>query len=45
MIISFKDKETEKIYNQEVSTKIPSEIQKSALRKLILICTHFLGQK
>lgn len=37
MIISFKDKETEKIYNQEVSTKIPSEIQKSALRKLILI--------
>lgn len=37
MIISFKDKETEKIYNQKVSTKIPIEIQRVALRKLMLI--------
>ena len=37
MIRSFKDKETEKIYYQQVSTKIPQKIQKTALRKLIMI--------
>ena len=37
MIKSFKDKETEKIYNQTVSTKLPQNIQKVALRKLIMI--------
>lgn len=37
MIISFKDKETEKIFHQEFSSKLPVDIQKRALRKLILI--------
>ena len=37
MIISFRDKETEKIFNEEFSKKIPMNIQKAALRKLIYI--------
>ena len=37
MIISFADKETEKIFNQEFSRKLPSDIQRVALRKLIMI--------
>ena len=37
MIISFKDKETEKIWNQLVSKKLPIDIQKIALRKLFII--------
>ena len=37
MIKSFADKETEKIYNQIFSKKLPSDIQKVALRKLIMI--------
>ena len=37
MIISFADKETEKIYRQEFSRKLPSDIQSVALRKLIMI--------
>lgn len=37
MIRSFKDKETEKIFNQEFSKKFPVDIQKIALRKLIMI--------
>ena len=37
MIRSFKDKETEKIYNQEYSKKLPGTIQKVALRKLMMI--------
>ncbi|MEA2015849.1 MAG: type II toxin-antitoxin system RelE/ParE family toxin [Actinomycetota bacterium] len=37
MIISFKDKETEKIWNQEYSKKLPLEIQRIGLRKLIII--------
>lgn len=37
MINSFKDEETEKIYNQVFSRKLPSNIQKIALRKLIMI--------
>ncbi len=37
MIVSFADKETEKIYNQVFSRKIPHDIQRIALRKLILI--------
>lgn len=37
MIIGFADKETRKIYNQEFSTKLPQQIQKVALRKLIMI--------
>jgi len=34
MIDSFGDKETEKIWHQVVSTKLPSDIQQTALRKL-----------
>ena len=37
MIKSFKDKETEKIYNQHFSKKLPNTIQKIALRKLMMI--------
>ena len=37
MILSFGDKETEKIFNQEVSKKIPSSIQRKALFRLIAI--------
>lgn len=37
MIRSFKDKETEKVFNQQFSKKLPSNIQKIALRKLIMI--------
>jgi proteic killer suppression protein len=37
MIISFADKETEKIYYQVYSRKYPRDIQKIALRKLIMI--------
>ncbi|MEE9523725.1 MAG: type II toxin-antitoxin system RelE/ParE family toxin [Thermodesulfovibrionales bacterium] len=37
MIGSFKDKETEKVYNRERSTKLPGSIQQVALRKLRMI--------
>ena len=37
MIRNFKDKETEKIWNQIYSRKLPKEMQSIALRKLILI--------
>ena len=37
MIKSFKDKETEKIFNQEFSKSLPNSIQKTALRKLMMI--------
>ena len=37
MIKSFTDKETEKIYNQIFSKKIPQSIQRVALRKRIMI--------
>ena len=37
MIKSFADKETEKIYHQEFSKKLPHDIQRIALRKLIMI--------
>lgn len=37
MIKSFNDPEAEKIFNQIKSRKLPSEIQKRALVKLILI--------
>ena len=37
MIRSFKDKETEKVFNQEYSKKLPTNIQKVALRKLMMI--------
>ena len=37
MIISFKDKETEKIWGGVVSTRLPFEIQQIARRKLRMI--------
>jgi len=37
MIISFKDKEAEKIWNGNVSNKLPFEIQHTARRKLRMI--------
>ena len=37
MIKSFADKETELIYNQKFSTRLPNTIQKVALRKLMMI--------
>lgn len=37
MIKTFKCKETEQIYNQQFSKKLPAAIQKIALRKLIMM--------
>jgi toxin HigB-1 len=37
MIRTFKDRETEKIFNREFSKKIPSDIQEIALRKLRML--------
>jgi len=37
MIQSFKDKFTEKVWNQTVSKSIPIEVQKVGLRKLIML--------
>ena len=37
MIKNFADKETEKIYNQFFSRRLPQAIQRIALRKLIMI--------
>jgi len=37
MIISFQDKETERIWNQQYSRKLPRDIQRIGLRKLIII--------
>ena len=37
MIKSFADKETEKVYKQLFSTKLPQGIQRIALRKLIML--------
>ena len=37
MIRTFKDKETEKVYNQIFFFFFPNSIQKTALRKLIMI--------
>lgn len=37
MIITFADKETELIYNQYFSKKLPQSIQRIALRKLMMI--------
>lgn len=37
MIKRFANKETEKVYNQQYSLKLPRDIQKVALRKLLMI--------
>ena len=44
MIRSFKDKKTEKVYRQQFSKELPRNMQKVALRKLIMIdCTETLN--
>ncbi len=35
MIISFRDEDTEKIFNNTVSRKLPNDIQTTTLRKLL----------
>ena len=46
MIRSFANRETEKVYNQTFSKKLPQNIQSVALRKLIMIdnagCLEYL---
>ena len=37
MIQGFADRETELVYNQELSRRLPNTIQKVALRKLMMI--------
>lgn len=37
MIASFKDKETERIWNGDVSRRFPADIQRAAKRKLLII--------
>ena len=37
MIKTFADKETQKVYNQQFSKKLPQSIQRVALRKLIML--------
>jgi len=37
MIKSFQDKETEKIFNRQISSKLPQDIQRIARRKLVII--------
>lgn len=37
MILNFTDRETEKIFRQIISKKLPYSIQKTALRKLIML--------
>lgn len=37
MITGFADKETEKVFNQEFSKRIPPEIQRIALNKLLIM--------
>ena len=37
MIKSFQDKETEKIFNRQLSTKLPQDIQDIARKKLVML--------
>lgn len=37
MIKTFKDKKTEKVYNRQVSRKLPRDMQQTALRKLRML--------
>lgn len=37
MIVTFADLETERVWNQDRSRKLPSDIQRTALRKLLLL--------
>jgi toxin HigB-1 len=42
MIKSFRDKETEKIYSRQISTKLAQDIQRIARKKLVMLdaATH-----
>jgi proteic killer suppression protein len=44
MIVSFSDKETESIFHQQFSRKLPQTIQKRALVKLLLIDAAATGK-
>ena len=37
MIKSFRDKETEKIFNRQLSGKLPQNIQRTARKKLVIL--------
>ena len=37
MVLTFADKETEKVYNQKFSKKLPQSIQKIAIRKFMMM--------
>ena len=37
MILSFNDKEAELVYNERFSKKLPHDIQRTALRKLVIL--------
>jgi toxin HigB-1 len=37
MIKSFRDKETEKIFNRQISSKLPQDIQRIARKKLLML--------
>ena len=37
MIVEWKDKEAEKIWNMKFSTRLPQNIQKATRRKLVMI--------
>ncbi len=37
MILSFRSQETEKVFRNQVSRKLPTDIQATALRKLLLL--------
>ena len=41
MILSFKDRETEFVYNERFSKKLPHDIQRTMLRKLIVLHNAF----
>ena len=41
MIMSFKDKETRLVYNEIFSKKLPQDIQRPALRKLVILHNSF----
>lgn len=43
MIKSFADRETEKVYHQFFSSKLPQAMQRTALRKLIMIDNAAFG--
>jgi toxin HigB-1 len=37
MIKSFRDKETERIFNRQISSKLPQDIQRIARKKLLML--------